>query len=118
VPDGRAAVTGYRVRERFNGWSLLELDLVTGRTHQIRVHLASIGHPILGDATYGAGRGNQAKEPLRTALRALHRPALHAASLVFDHPSTGERLRFESPLPPDLERLLGTLRQRAEAGRE
>jgi 23S rRNA pseudouridine1911/1915/1917 synthase len=92
VPDGRASVTGYRVRERFTGWTLLELDLVTGRTHQIRVHLAAAGHPLLGDTTYGGGR----------PMFGLERPFLHGTELSFDHPRSGERLTFSSPLPPDL----------------
>lgn len=112
APRGRAARSTWQTVERFAGAALLRVHIHTGRTHQIRVHLASIGHPIAGDVTYGGGRGNQAKEPLRSALRALHRPALHAACLAFDHPATGERLRFESPLPADLEELLAALRTR------
>ena len=64
VPDGRASVTGYRVRERFPGWTLLELDLVTGRTHQIRVHLAAIGHPVAGDPIYGTGTSQRGPDGL------------------------------------------------------
>jgi 23S rRNA pseudouridine1911/1915/1917 synthase len=80
--------------------TLVECRLETGRTHQVRVHLAAIGHPVVGDARYGGAR----------ATLALERPFLHAAQLAFDHPATGERCRFESPLPPDLENVLVPLR--------
>ena len=92
--DGREARTAYEVRERFTEpvpATLVECRLETGRTHQIRVHLAAIGHPVLGDPRYG-----RAKTP-------APRPFLHAWRLAFDHPVTGERLSFEAPLPPDLE---------------
>jgi 23S rRNA pseudouridine1911/1915/1917 synthase len=95
VVDGRPARTEYEVTERFSvpaDLARLWCRLHTGRTHQIRVHLGAVGHPLLGDATYGAGR---------TTL-GLRRPFLHAAELSFDHPETGERLTFTSPLPPDL----------------
>ena len=100
VPGGKAAVTHYRVRERFPAHTLLECDLETGRTHQIRVHLASIGHPLEGDATY-AGKG----------AKAFHRQALHAWKLAFIHPATGEAVAFESPLPQDFRQLLESLRR-------
>ena len=64
VPDGRAATTGYRVRERFSGWTLLELDLITGRTHQIRVHLTALGHPVAGDPVYGTGTSRRGPDGL------------------------------------------------------
>jgi len=99
VASGKPAVTHYRVRERFAAHTLLECDLETGRTHQIRVHLASIGHPLEGDPVY-AGRGPKAFE----------RQALHAWKLAFVHPSTGAPMAFESPLPPDMARLLEALR--------
>jgi 23S rRNA pseudouridine1911/1915/1917 synthase len=104
---GRAARTAWRVARRFprSGASLLEVRPWTGRTHQIRVHLAAAGTPILGDPVYGGG----ARVP------GLERPALHAARLGFDHPTTGERLRFETALPPDLARLVESL-ERREAG--
>src|SRR6185295_18737676 len=98
VPGGKPAVTHYRVRRRFARHTLLECDLETGRTHQIRVHLASIGHPIEGDPVY-AGRGE----------RLLGRQALHAWKLAFDHPRTGCAARFESPMPADIEALLESL---------
>jgi 23S rRNA pseudouridine1911/1915/1917 synthase len=98
APADPAAIAASRVR----------LRLETGRTHQIRVHMAHIGHPLLGDQTYGTGfkaSASRLSPDARTALTALGRQALHAAILGFEHPRTGERLRFESPLPPDLARL-------------
>jgi 23S rRNA pseudouridine1911/1915/1917 synthase len=103
--SGRAATTGYRVRERFEGWTLLELDLVTGRTHQIRVHLAAIGHPIAGDPLYGGGVSRRGPE-------GLGRLFLHAWRLELTSPSTGRLIRAEAPLPPDLESVLGGLHGR------
>jgi 23S rRNA pseudouridine1911/1915/1917 synthase len=98
VEGGREAVTRYRVIERFNGASLLEVLPKTGRTHQIRVHLAAIGHPIVGDRVYGA------------RSRIVERQFLHALRIVFDHPSSAERMAIEAPLAPDLERALDRLR--------
>ncbi len=92
--------------------SLLRLVLETGRTHQVRVHLAHIGHPLLGDATYGAGFKASARKlppPAQAALEALGRQALHAAELAFVHPVTGKRLSFTSPLPPDMAQLAEAL---------
>lgn len=96
---GREARTRYEVRRRFtepSGATLVDCRLETGRTHQIRVHLAAIGHPVLGDRRYGGSR----------SARLSPRPFLHAASLGFDHPVSGERLSFESPLPADLQEVL------------
>jgi 23S rRNA pseudouridine1911/1915/1917 synthase len=115
---GRHAVTHYEVLERFPRTggkalaSLLRLKLETGRTHQVRVHLAHIGHPLLGDMTYGAGFKASARglsEPAQAALAALGRQALHAAELAFVHPVTGRRLAFESALPADMAVLLAAL---------
>jgi 23S rRNA pseudouridine1911/1915/1917 synthase len=106
VPDGRAATTGYRVRERFPGWTLLELDLVTGRTHQIRVHLEAIGHPVAGDPLYGSGTS-------RRGPAGLARLFLHAWRLELTSPSTGRLIRAEAPLPPELEDALAALRAAA-----
>jgi 23S rRNA pseudouridine1911/1915/1917 synthase len=112
---GREAVTQYEVREAFGGRdgkpaaSLLACRLETGRTHQIRVHLAYIGHPLMGDSVYGPHyktKASQLGAESRAALSALGRQALHAYLLVLKHPKTGEILRWESPLPGDL-RLLG-----------
>jgi len=103
VPDGRPSTTGYRVRERLVGWTLLELDLVTGRTHQLRVHLASIGHAIAGDTVYGSGLARRGPD-------GLGRIFLHSWKLEFVTPA-GERLvRVEAPLPAELEQALAALR--------
>lgn len=113
-PNGREAITHWETIETFiaaNGEpvaSLIECQLETGRTHQIRVHMAHIGHPLLGDEVYGLGFRTKASllsEEGRAMLRDLHRQALHAARLGFAHPVTGETLTFESPLPVELERL-------------
>lgn len=103
---GRAALTRIRVRERWARADLLDVALKTGRTHQIRVHLAWIGHPVVGDTVYGEGRERGMGGPdRRWALelaRRVPRQFLHAAQLVFEHPVSGERMRFEAPLPADL----------------
>ena len=91
---GREAETEWRVLRAVGGASLLEVGLRTGRTHQIRVHCAAIGHPILGDPVYGRGRGCERRGPGRHML--------HALRLELDHPRTGERMRFESPMPEDM----------------
>jgi 23S rRNA pseudouridine1911/1915/1917 synthase len=104
VPDGRPSVTGYRVRERFAGWTLLELDLVTGRTHQIRVHLEAIGHPVAGDPIYGTGTS-------RRGPTGLARLFLHAWRLELIAPSDGHLIRATAPLPGELERVLAPLRE-------
>jgi 23S rRNA pseudouridine1911/1915/1917 synthase len=109
VPDGRASVTGYRVRERFAGWTLLELDLVTGRTHQIRVHLDGIGHPVAGDPLYGTGTSRRGPE-------GLERLFLHAWRLELAAPGDGHLIRATAPLPGALDSVLDGLR-RAETGR-
>lgn len=101
VEGGRRAVTHYKVLERFGGkYTLIEAQLETGRTHQIRVHLASIGHPLLGDTVYGSE-----KQPFK-----LQGQVLHAKVLGFIHPSTGEYVEFESPLPEYYEKLILKLR--------
>lgn len=106
---GKTALTRYRTLNTFGRTvSLLECRLATGRTHQIRVHLTHLGHPILGDPTYGkatAHRRSQISAETYTALEDLHRQALHAAELGFDHPISGERHRFDSPLPADMQLL-------------
>jgi 23S rRNA pseudouridine1911/1915/1917 synthase len=109
VPDGRPSTTGYRVRERFPGWTLLELDLVTGRTHQIRVHLEAIGHPIAGDPVYGTGTSRKGPRPGRGGAP-LERLFLHAWRLQLASPSDGHLIRAEAPLPGELERVLVGLR--------
>ena len=108
---GREALTSYKVVETLDGAALLRVRIHTGRTHQIRVHLASIGHPVAGDREYGGTRTPPSRRALsRELLAALKRPALHAARLSFTHPSTAERLTFESPLPADLREVLEGLR--------
>jgi 23S rRNA pseudouridine1911/1915/1917 synthase len=111
---GRRAVTRYSVLRRYGGErhadvaSLIECRLETGRTHQIRVHLAHLGHPLLGDATYGAGFKTKAAllfPSARAALERLDRQALHARLLGFEHPRTKQHLVFERPLPAELQRL-------------
>lgn len=106
--DGpRRAVTHYERREVFTGAARLEVQLETGRTHQIRVHLADMGHPLLGDPVYG-GRRNRAGAPLLD----FSRPALHAERLVLDHPRTGDKMEFSAPVPEDMQALLTRLRKR------
>jgi 23S rRNA pseudouridine1911/1915/1917 synthase len=114
---GRTAITHFRVRERFEAASLLEVKLETGRTHQIRVHMAFTGHPILGDKKYGAGMKGRARypQPIQEAIKALKGQALHAAALGFVHPATGEWMHFESPVRDDFEALLGALRRNTTA---
>ncbi|HKG56338.1 MAG TPA: RluA family pseudouridine synthase [Candidatus Limnocylindrales bacterium] len=107
VADGRPSVTGYRVRERFAAWTLLELDLVTGRTHQIRVHLDAIGHPVAGDPVYGTGTS-------RRGPAGLDRLFLHAWRLELASPSDGHLIRATAPLPDDLESVLAGLRTGAD----
>jgi 23S rRNA pseudouridine1911/1915/1917 synthase len=110
---GREARTHWRVLERFRSFNLAEFRLETGRTHQIRVHLSSIGHPILGDPLYGGRKRLASVEPppLRQGLQRLKRQALHAASLGFVHPVTGEALKFASSLPEDILEAVGLLRR-------
>jgi 23S rRNA pseudouridine1911/1915/1917 synthase len=118
VPDGRPSTTGYRVRERFAGWTLLELDLVTGRTHQIRVHLEAIGHPIAGDPVYGTGTSRRGPDVRGPDVRAgLARLFLHAWRLELTSPSDGHLIRAEAPLPSELEHVLDGLRATAAGSR-
>jgi 23S rRNA pseudouridine1911/1915/1917 synthase len=111
VPGGREARTRYRTLERFHGSSLLEIELETGRTHQIRVHLASIGHPVVGDPVYGGAqwKGVQGGR-VRALLRSLDRQALHASRLELVHPRSGDGMVFESPLPEDMRSVVEGLR--------
>jgi 23S rRNA pseudouridine1911/1915/1917 synthase len=118
VPGGKLAVTHYRVLERFAAHTLLEVRLETGRTHQIRVHMAYIHHPLVGDRTYGGRlripRG--AAPRLAEALRSFPRQTLHAAVLGLEHPGTGERMRWEAPVPEDMAALLDLLREGVSHG--
>ena len=104
----RSAVTRVTRAEHLHGVSLLEVTIATGRTHQIRVHLSAIGHPVVGDTTYGGIRRRVA--PYLKAVGRLERPFLHAARLTFTHPSDGRRLTFESALPAGLQAVLAELR--------
>jgi 23S rRNA pseudouridine1911/1915/1917 synthase len=107
----RPALTIYRTEEALPGFALLEVQPMTGRTHQIRVHLQSIHHPIVGDDRYGGRPWRGVLDPLkRKALREFDRLALHASDLAFRHPESGCMMRFHSPLDADLEALLTTLR--------
>lgn len=110
VAGGRSALTHYRPLERFGTVTRIECRLDTGRTHQIRVHLASLGHPVLGDPTYG-GRG--ARSPAPPA--GLARQALHAMRLTLDHPATGKPMHWDSPLPADMAAVLAALRAGKQA---
>ncbi|TNF35720.1 MAG: 23S rRNA pseudouridine(1911/1915/1917) synthase RluD [Gammaproteobacteria bacterium] len=115
--DGKEAISHYRVIERYRGHSHIRVNLETGRTHQIRVHMAHIHYPLVGDTVYG-GRlkiPKGASEALITALRGFHRQALHAARLGLDHPTSGEYLEWEVELPEDMQRLLAILEQDAAA---
>jgi 23S rRNA pseudouridine1911/1915/1917 synthase len=109
--DGREAVTHYRIEKRFRAHTFARVHLETGRTHQIRVHLAHIGYPIIGDPVYGGRRRLPAGcgPALVTALSAFPRQALHAARLALAHPMTGRALEWEAPLPDDMARLLAAL---------
>ena len=113
-PGGRASTTGYRVSERFPGWTLLELDLVTGRTHQIRVHLEAIGHPVAGDPVYGTGTSRRGPT---AGAASLGRLFLHAWRLELVSPSSGGLIRAVAPLPDELEAVLEELRGGEAPGR-
>ena len=107
VASGKHAVTHWQLAERLHGAALLRLKLETGRTHQIRVHAADHGWPLLGDPVYGH---RQRDDRIAAAADSLARQALHASVLAFDHPATGARMAFTARLPPDLELALATLR--------
>jgi 23S rRNA pseudouridine1911/1915/1917 synthase len=110
VKTGRNAHSVYKVRQRFEKFTLLDVQIKTGRTHQIRVHLAHINHPIIGDETYNAGRDNQIESPqLRKSIKDLNRFYLHAEKLSFTHPVSKERMDFVQPLPDELMEILKLL---------
>jgi 23S rRNA pseudouridine1911/1915/1917 synthase len=110
VRGGRSALSVYSVRRRFERFTLLDVDLKTGRTHQIRVHLAWLRHPVVGDETYGAGRDNTVQDArVRARIKTLGRQFLHAEKLSFTHPATGQRLEFVAELPEELTELIGAL---------
>jgi 23S rRNA pseudouridine1911/1915/1917 synthase len=108
----RSAVTRVTFARHLKGVTLAKVAIATGRTHQIRVHLSAIGHPIVGDVTYG-GVHRRVLPNLR-AVQRLERPFLHAAKLAFTHPSDGRRLEFESPLPEDLQSVLDDILEHEE----
>ncbi|HSC18810.1 MAG TPA: pseudouridine synthase, partial [Rhizomicrobium sp.] len=124
--QGKPARTRYRMLERYGGEgrafaSLIECRLETGRTHQIRVHLAHLGHPLIGDHTYGRARRpprakNEAEERAYSAAAEFPRQALHAWLLGFQHPSTHKQVRFESPWPEDFSGLVAALRGLDQGG--
>jgi 23S rRNA pseudouridine1911/1915/1917 synthase len=108
--NGRQALSLWKVRARYEKFTLLEVEIKTGRTHQIRVHLASINHPVVGDATYNEGRDNTiANNEIKKTVETLGRFFLHAERLEFSHPQTGEKMEFVQPLPTELEDLLKLL---------
>ena len=110
VRSGRSALTLYKARKHYDRFTLLNVELKTGRTHQIRVHLAWLHHPVVGDETYGGGRDNNIQDArLRSRVRNLGRHFLHAEKLAITHPTTGKRLEFEAPLPAELSDFLRQL---------
>jgi 23S rRNA pseudouridine1911/1915/1917 synthase len=111
VRGGRPSVSIYRVRKRFERFTLLNVELKTGRTHQIRVHLAWLKHPVVGDEAYGTGRDKTIPDhQLRAAIAGLGRQFLHAEQLGFRHPVTGEEMRFTAQLPPELNAVLNEIK--------
>lgn len=111
LKGGRTATTDYEVVERFRYVSVIRCTLRTGRTHQIRVHLKHLGHPIVGDPVYSGPQWHGIPDKLlQKVLSSIKRQALHAAKLTFDHPSSGERVSFEAPVPEDMLFVLGKLR--------
>jgi len=111
-PKGRVAQTEWRIRERFSGATLLEIELKTGRTHQIRVHCAMLGHPVAGDALYGKRSKRAKRIPLKAdVLYAVKRQMLHSWRLRVIHPTTLESIQFEAPIPKDMQELIGSLRE-------
>jgi 23S rRNA pseudouridine1911/1915/1917 synthase len=110
VPVGRGALSLYKTRRSYNSFTLLDVELKTGRTHQIRVHLAWLKHPVVGDELYGGGRDNNVQDvQLRAHIRKLKRQFLHAEKLGFRHPQTGEHIQLVAPLPAELSNLLEKL---------
>ena len=109
VNSGKPAATGYRVLQRFGAATLLECSLRTGRTHQIRVHMKSLGHPLVGDIVYGGRRR------IADGIEPFERQALHAAHLALIHPKNDQPMRFEAPPPSDMNHLLETLRERCDS---
>lgn len=116
LSGGREALTVFKIRRSFDHFSLLDVEIKTGRTHQIRVHLAWLKHPVVGDEVYGGGRDNSIQDAwMRARVRKLSRQFLHAEQLGFSHPKTGEAMRFTSPLPEELSNLLVEIEGRQSA---
>ena len=105
----RNAVTHYKVKENFGYAALLDIRIETGRTHQIRVHLAAKGHPVVGDFLYGGNRVKNLPAPIAKIVEDMRRPFLHSAGVEFTHPRTGEKLAFHAPIPEELQKLLGAI---------
>lgn len=117
VRGGRPALSIYHVSERFDRFTRLDIELKTGRTHQIRVHLAWIKHPVVGDEVYGSGRDKTVADPkLRSEIAKLGRQFLHAERLGFRHPGTQEQMLFKAPAPPELQSFLAELRSTVRSG--
>jgi len=113
VAGGRGALSLFRIRRSYGAFTLLDVELKTGRTHQIRVHLAWLKHPVVGDEVYGSGRENNVQDvQLRARIRKMNRHFLHAEQLSFCHPQTGEQMRFIAPLPAELTQFLAALEAR------
>jgi 23S rRNA pseudouridine1911/1915/1917 synthase len=113
VAGGRGALSVYKIRRSYDSFTLLDVELKTGRTHQIRVHLAWLKHPVVGDELYGCGRDNNVQDPqLRAHIRKLKRHFLHAEQLGFSHPHTGKQMHFMAPLPEQLTQFLEELETR------
>jgi 23S rRNA pseudouridine1911/1915/1917 synthase len=111
VRAGREALSLFRIHEAFDRFTLLDVELKTGRTHQIRVHLASLKHPVVGDEVYGGGRDKTVTDAkIRGVIAKLHRQFLHSEQLGFRHPRTREQLKFTAPLPAELQNLLDMIR--------
>ncbi|HEV2827048.1 MAG TPA: RluA family pseudouridine synthase [Pyrinomonadaceae bacterium] len=110
VAGGRGALSMFKIRRSYDAFTLLDVELKTGRTHQIRVHLSWLKHPVVGDDVYGSGRENNVQDvQLRARIRKLNRHFLHAEQLRFRHPHTGEEMRFAAPLPAELTQFLAAL---------
>ena len=110
VQSGRTALSLYRVKRRYEFFTLLDVELKTGRTHQIRVHLSWLKHPVVGDDVYGGGRDNAIRDPkLKARIRRLGRHFLHAEQLAFRHPTTGKLMEFRAPLPVELNEVITEL---------
>jgi len=113
VAGGRGALSLFKIRRSYDAFTLLDVELKTGRTHQIRVHLSWLKHPVVGDDVYGSGRENNVQDvQLRARIRKLNRHFLHAEQLRFRHPQTGEQMRFVAPLPAELTQFLAALEAR------